>query len=192
MLGGGGAATLQPVQPQRHDETARRVAVQQHLRPAGGRRDDVHRTLQLDVVAGQIGGEVRRLALPPGPAAFVQIEGVEGEASGDEVVGHLGVEEVVGEPVHQQHGVPDRRLVLTRAHQGGHQFALTVRIGAERKRLLPVAGQYVGLPASHVSYLNRGQVAGKGRCPRDNLGIVSTTVPHSDDCCAAPRLGQGS
>ena len=72
--------------------------------------DDVQRALQLDVVAGQIGGEVRGLAIPPGPAALVQVEGVEGEATVDEVVGDLGVEEVVGEPVHQQHRVFDGRL----------------------------------------------------------------------------------
>ena len=127
--------------------------------------DDVQCALQLDVVAGQIGGEVRSLALPPGPAALVQVESVEGEATVDEVVGDLGVEEVVGEPVHQQHGVSDGRFLLACANQGGHQFALSVRIEAERQRLLPVARQYIGLPGSHVSYLNRGQVARLGPMP---------------------------
>ena len=165
VLGGGGAATPQPVQPQRHDQTARRVAVQQHLRPAGGRDDDVERALQLDVVAGQVGGEVRSLAFPPGSAALVQVERVEGKAAVDEVVGHLGVEEVVGEPVHQQYGVPGGVVLIACANQGGHQIALAVGIGAERQRLLPVARQYVGLPGSHVSYLNRGQAARLGPTP---------------------------
>ena len=116
------------------------MAVHQHLGPAGGRGDDVERALQLGVIARQVGGEVRSLALPPGPAALVQVEGVEREAAVDEVVGDLGVEEVVGEPVHQQHGVPDGGARARRANQGGHQFALAVRVGAERKGLLPVAG----------------------------------------------------
>ena len=92
----------------------------------------------------------------------MQVEGVEGEAAGDEVVGDLGVEEVVGEAVHQQHARCCGRFGVAAAHQGGHQIALSVRIGAERERLLPVAGQNVGLPGSHDSYLNRGQVARLG------------------------------
>ena len=35
--------------------------------------DDPGRPLQFGVVAGQAGGEVRRLALPPRPAALVQV-----------------------------------------------------------------------------------------------------------------------
>ena len=63
--------------------------------------------------------------------------------------------------------------MLTAANQGGHQIALAVRIDAERKGLLPVARQHIGLPGSHVSYLNRGAGGRSGPTPRDNLGIVS-------------------
>ena len=69
----------------------------------------------------------------------MQVEGVEGKAAVDEVVGHLGVEEVVGEPVHHQHGVPDGGLLLACANQGGHEFTLSVRIEAQRQGPLPVA-----------------------------------------------------
>ena len=63
------------------------------------------------------------------------------------------------------YGVPGRRFVVAGANQGGLQFALSVGIGAERQRLLPVARQYVGLPGSHVSYLNRDQAARLGPTP---------------------------
>ena len=124
-----------------------------------------NRALQLDVVVGQVGGEVRSLALPPGPAALVQVERKKRKATPDEVVGHFGVEEVVGEPVHQQYGVAGGGVLIAFANQGGHQIALAVRIGAERQRLLPVARQHVGLPGSHVSYLNRDQAARLGPTP---------------------------
>ena len=56
------AAPTQPVQPQRHDQPARRMPVHQHLGAAGVRGDDRQRALEFAVVAGQVGGEVRRLA----------------------------------------------------------------------------------------------------------------------------------
>ena len=148
------ATAVQPVQPQRHDQAARGVPVHQHLR---GRHlvDDIEGTLELGVVAGQIGGEVRRLAVSPRTAAFVQVKGVEREAEGGKVVGQLGVEEVVGEPVHEQHRMSCGRVGLAAAHQRGEQVALAVGIGAEGERLLPVTRQHVGLPSRHDSHLNR-------------------------------------
>ncbi len=76
-------------------------------------------------------------------------------------------------PCTSEHGVRRRLLRLAAAHQGGDQIAFAVGVGAKREGLLPVAGQYIGLPGSHDSYLNRGQVGRSGRRPRDNLGIVS-------------------
>ena len=70
----------------------------------------------------------------------MQVQCIENEATLDEVVGEFGVEEVVGESVHQQYRVPDGGRVLTAANECGHQFALAVRIDAEPKGLLPVAG----------------------------------------------------
>ena len=64
------AATAQSVQEQGHDEPAGGVPVHEHV----GRRfgiDDVQRADQLTVVAVQVGGEMRSLALPPRPSAFV-------------------------------------------------------------------------------------------------------------------------
>jgi hypothetical protein len=108
----------------------------------------------------------------------VKVECIEGEVAVEEVVGDLGMEEVVGESVHQQHGVSDRRFVLPIANQGGYQVTLTVGIDADLKGLLPVAGQHVGLPGTHVSYLNRDRWPGRRCRPRDNLGIVpATTMP---------------
>ncbi len=94
----------------------------------------------------------------------MQVERIEGEATPDEVIGEFGVKEVVGESVHQQYRVPDGGPVLTGANQRGDEFALPVRIDAEPKGLLPVAGQHVGLPGSHVSYLNRAR-QGAGLAP---------------------------
>ena len=70
------------------------------------------------------------------------------------MVGLFGVEEVVGEPVHQQHGVGRRRVGLAPAHQRGDEVTFAVGIRAEAERLLPVPGQHIGLPSRHNSYLN--------------------------------------
>ena len=92
----------------------------------------------------------------------MQVQCIKSETAVEEVVGDLGMEEVVGESVHQQHRVSDRGFVLTAANQSGYQVTLPVGIDAELKGLLPVAGQHVGLPGGHVSYLNR---AGSGLVP---------------------------
>ncbi len=84
----------------------------------------------------------------------MQVQGVEGEAAGGEMVGQFGVEEVVGEAVHQQHGAGRRRVGLAPAHQRGDEVTFAVGIGAEADGLLPVAGQYIGLPSGHNSYLS--------------------------------------
>src|SRR5690606_39761170 len=91
----GAAAPAQPVQPQRHDQTAGGMPADQHPRTGVVVGDDRERGVEVGVVAGQVGGEVRGLARPPGPSALVQVERVEHEPAGGEVVGELGVEEVV-------------------------------------------------------------------------------------------------
>ena len=90
------------------------------------------RAVQLRVVAGQVGGEVRRLAGEPRSSALVQVQGVEGEAAGGEVVGEFGVEEVVGVTVQREYGVlgADR---LPAPDERGNQLALTVGIRAEQQ-----------------------------------------------------------
>ena len=65
----------------------------------------------------------------PRPAALVQVQRVEGEAAVGEVIGELGVEEVVGVAVHRQHRVPRPGPPVAAAHQGGDEVALAVGVG---------------------------------------------------------------
>ena len=147
-------APAEPVEPQRDDEPTRRVAVHAYPRSTGVGGDDVHGLVELGVVVGQIGGEVRGLAVAPGPAAFVQIQGVEGESARGETISQLGVEEVVGVAVKGYDRVP-HAAGLAAAHQRRDQVPLTVGIRAEGKGVLPVVGQHIGLPPG----LPRGHLA---------------------------------
>jgi hypothetical protein len=128
-----------------------------HQDPRGGDllADDCQGAFEFGVVAGEVGGEVRRLAGLARPAALAQVQRVEGEAALGEVIGQLGVEEVVGVAVHRQDRVRPPGVVLGRpaAHQGRDDVAFAVGIGPERDRALPVAGQDVRHPASHQASL---------------------------------------
>ena len=93
----------------------------------------------------------------------MQVQRIEGEATPDEVIGEFGVKEVVGESVHQQYRVPDGGPVLTGANQRGDEFALPVRIDAEPKGLLPVAGSTSGSQA--VTSVTLTARAGSGLAP---------------------------
>ena len=111
----------------------------------GGRdllADDGQGAFEFGVVAGEVGGEVRRLAGLARPAALAQVQRVEGEAAVGEVIGQLGVEEVVGVAVHRQDRMrpPGGVLGGPMAHQGRDDVAFAVGIGPERDRALPVAG----------------------------------------------------
>ena len=128
------------------------MAVDQHPRRTGLLADDIQRTVELGVVASQVGGEVRGLASPRRPATFVQVQRVEGEPAGDEVIGQCGVEEVVGVSVYGQDGIGGRRGVAT-TQQCRVDIALAVGIVTQGDGELPVAGQDVGLPASHARQL---------------------------------------
>ena len=141
--------------------------------PRGGSllADDRQGVFEFGVVTGEIGGEVRRLVGLSRPAALAQVQCVEGEAAVREVIGQLGVEEVVGVAVHRQDRMRSSGgvLGLPAAHQGRDDVALTVRIGPEWDRALPVAGQDVGHPASHQVSLERDHGAAR-HTRRDNLG----------------------
>ncbi len=139
----------QSIEPQRHDQPARGVPRHAHLRAVGLGGDDRQGALEFPVVAGQVGGEVRGLAGPPGSTAFVQVQRVIGESAGREPIGGLGVEEVVGVAVHTEDRVPGPPGRPT-ADQGRDEVALAVGIGAEFQRVLVVAGQDVGLPYRHA------------------------------------------
>lgn len=54
------------------------MPVHQHV--AGLRAHDVQGVLEFGVVVGEVGDEVRRLAVAPRPAALVKVQRVEGEA----------------------------------------------------------------------------------------------------------------
>lgn len=159
------AALAQPVQPQRHDEPAGGVAVYQDLRRAVLLVDDGQGVLEFGVIAGQVGDEVRRLAGRSRSAAFAQVKCIEREATVGEVIGQLGMEEVVGVAVHRQDrvvcpsgvsaGFPCLR---TAADQGCDNVALVVGIRPERNCALPIAGQHIGHPASHGVSLERVQI----------------------------------
>jgi len=84
----------------------------------------------------------------------VLVQGVDREAAGGEMVGLFGVEEVVGEAVHQQHSASRRRVVLAASHQRGDEVTFAVGIRAKAVCLLPVTRQHIGLPSRHNSYLS--------------------------------------
>jgi len=94
----------------------------------------------------------------PGHARLVAYVVLDREAAGGEVVGELGVEEVVGVTVQREHGVLGARR-LPAPDEGGDELAFAVGIRAEQNGLPPVPGQHVGLPSgrrrAHDSYLNR-------------------------------------
>lgn len=74
-----------------------------------------------------------------------------------EVIGRLGVEEVVGVAVHHEHCVlgPD---LWTTPHDGGDQVTLAVGVGSQCDGLLPVPGQHVRLPLGLSLWLLRRHV----------------------------------
>ena len=88
------------------------------------------------------------------PPALVQVEGVEREAARSEVIGQLGVEEVVGVAVQGEHGAAGPAPVPA-PDERGDELAFAVGIRAEGNGLPPVSGQHVGLPTAHDSHLNR-------------------------------------
>ena len=128
------------------------MAVDQHPRRSSLLADDLQRAIELTVVARQVGGEVRRQAGARRASALAQIQRVEGDAAAGEVIGQRGVEEVVGVPMHRQDGVGGRAGVAT-TQQRCIDRALAVGVVTQRNGELPVAGQDVGLPASHARQL---------------------------------------
>jgi hypothetical protein len=83
------------------------------------------------------------------------VERVERQPALGEEIGQRRLEEVVGEPVHVQHGAPHGLAVPGLApHQHGVDFPLAVGVGAQVKDRLRVAvAQYVRLPldSTHAS-----------------------------------------
>ena len=137
-----------PVEPEGGDEPAGGVRHHEERLLGVLQGDDLDGTVELEVVLAQVRGVVAVLLGHPGPAALAQVQGIEGEAPGGEEVGQLGLEEVVREAVHVQHGSPH---VLARPGDAPHQHrahvALTVRVGAELEdRLLVALAEDVGLP----------------------------------------------
>ena len=170
---GGVAAPTNPVQPERDHQTAGRMAV--HHRPAPGvlGADDGMRPLQFAVIARQVGGEVRGVALPPGTTALAQIEPVEPVSRTGEMVRETGVEEIVRVPVHRQERRARRREIRSADHCG-EDVAFTVGIGSEWEGDLPVPGQNIVLPRGGIRRCrhepNPNLTVSRFGC-RDNLGL---------------------
>ena len=113
------AAAPKPVQPQRDDQPAGGMAVNEDRCACRFPCNECRRLLQFGVVAGQVGGEVRGLPLAPGPPAFAQVERVERESASGEGVGKFGVEEVVGVAVHREDGATGGRTRCRLRHLCG-------------------------------------------------------------------------
>jgi len=75
----------------------------------------------------------------PRSAAFVQVEGVKGEAAVGEVIGEVGVEEVVGIAVHRQYRAPGGARVDS-PHKRRDQVALAVGVGTQFDGGLQITG----------------------------------------------------
>jgi hypothetical protein len=177
------------------------MPVHQHAWPLRILVDDIERPVQFGVITAQVGREVRRLALAPRPPALVQVQGVKSEAALGEVIGKLGVEEIVGESVHHQHRMPGRSG-HTASHQRRNELALPVWIRAKRKCPLPVPGKHVGLPGrGHVTHLSCASTgpdaliitpaAGRGATP-DAIGITwehrsPRSAQRTDEGCQTRR-----
>ena len=128
-----GRASL--VRPQRRRQATRRVRRHDDLAVPVALGDAPPGEVDLGEVLVQVGDVVGRLVLAQRPAVLAEVDGVEGVAAVGPPPGVLGVEEVVGEAVHVQHGtsVGPRRL---ERHQRGDHGPLAV--GRERDRLHPV------------------------------------------------------
>ncbi len=94
------------------------------------------------------------------------------------------MEEVVGVPVYRKYGIGGRRRTTT-TQQRRVDTAFAVGIVAQRNGEFPVAGQDVGLPASHTRQLKASQ-SGRGIADanlaaqrvgpaRDNLTIENSS-----------------
>ncbi len=141
---------LEPVEPQRQDQSARRVRDEEYLSAADLFPDQAQCLVEFRVVELQVRHEVRGLTRTPGAAAFAQVEGEEGVALLGEMLGDVLLEEVVGEPVDVQHRAVPRQVPGLVADQRGLDVALPVRIGTQRDRQLLVAvAEDVGSPSSH-------------------------------------------
>jgi len=142
------------VQPQRDDEAAGGVRGDDHG-PAGmGAGDDRERPLKLFVVQGEVRHVVRGLARPSCPAAFAQVQTVERQAVPGKGIGQLGLEEIVGEAVHVEHGaLRDLAGGWLAPHQHGGGRALSIRVGPQVELVAAVTrAEDIRLPLAAVHY----------------------------------------
>src|SRR5699024_5121816 len=111
--------TRVPVEVERGDQPAGGVGEQHDLvvvvLPDGGQGAP-----EVLVVGGQVGHPAGGPARADGAAVVAQVDGVEVVALGRPAPGVLGLEEVVGEPVHVQHR-PVAAAGVRAVHQRGHR-----------------------------------------------------------------------
>ena len=174
----GRAALPHPIQPERDDQPTGGVAVYQHAGRTCLLADDLQCAIELAVVAGQVGGEVRGQAAARRAPTLAQVQRIEGEPAAGEMIGQRGVEEVVGVSVHCQDRIGGRRGIAT-TQQRRVDVALAVGVVTQRDGELPVAGQDIGLPASHGRQL-------KAWSPLDPL-TPSGVGQRGDDAAAVER-----
>src|SRR5699024_603028 len=107
-----------PVQVQGGDQPAGGVRQQHHLLVVLG-ADGVQGAPEVFVVGGQVGHPAGGTSRADGAAVVAQVDGVEVVALVRPAPSVLGLEEVVGEPVHVQHG-PVAAAGVPAVHQRGH------------------------------------------------------------------------
>ena len=132
------------VRPQGRDQSARRVGHEDDRLVLALGADDLDGLADLLVVHGQVVGVSDRLVGTQGTPVLAHVQRVERRARVDQLLRHLGLEEVVVAPVQVQ----DRHagaLRRGRAHEGGHAGPLRVVEQLDRARLVPVA-EDVGAP----------------------------------------------
>ncbi len=128
------AAPGPAARPQRGDQPAGGVPVDQQAAVAVLLADDPHRLVQLLVVGDEVADEVRRVVLAQRAAVLAQVDRVEGEAGGHVVVGEVRLEPVVVVTVDVEDGLV--RTGDQPTDQRRRDLALLVRTQRQLGRLV--------------------------------------------------------
>ena len=201
-----GQVGLPLVGPQRDDEAAGGVRADDHVVVPVTLDDPLPGSVEVGEVLVQVSDVVGGLVRADRPAVLAQVEGVEVVAAVGPPLGVRGLEEVVGEAVHVEHGpaggLPARRttsVATTGPSSSGGRPIVSARYGAPRtsgtsSSKAPVVMDEVLRAAADPQCqlgLVRGHQPGPARSQPVREGLLGVDRPHQQrQPCGAGRTGR--